>query len=152
MSRRCVGLLLGLLAASASLAPQTSRAQGAPDDKTVQVMATARTAIGPISPEQARKACQAQDKQDDIVVCAQVDSKEFRVPSSAEFDPTSRAATRTGVPRAPKFDGDACDIKLITCFGFGKTRKMYLIDLAAIPPTPVGSDAEKVANGEMSDR
>ena len=152
MSRRCVGLLASLVAATSALAPQMSRAQGEPDDKTVQVMATARAAVGPISPEQARKACQAQDKEGEIVVCAQVDSKEFRVPSGAEFDPNSRAAMRTGVPRAPKFDGEACDVKLITCLGFGKTRKLYLIDLAAIPETPAGSDAEKVANGEMSDR
>jgi hypothetical protein len=153
LSRRCVGLLTGLLAASALLAPQTSPAQGTPDEKTVQVMATARAAVGPISPEQARKACEAQDKQGDIIVCASVGTKQFRVQSTAELNPNSRASTRTGVPRAPKFDGEACDTKLITCLGFGRKRDaMYFIDLASIPPTPTGSDAEKVANGEMSDR
>ncbi len=116
-------------------------------------MARARAAVGPVSPDQARKACQAQDKQGDIVVCAPADSKEFRVQSSAELDPNSRASLRTGVPRAPKLDGEPCDIKKITCFGFGRKRDpMYFVDLDSIPPTPEGSDAEKVANGEMSDR
>jgi hypothetical protein len=140
------------LLSAAALAPQVVRAQAGSDARTSQLMATARAAIGPISPEQARKACQAQDKQGDIVVCAPADSKQFRVESSAQLDPTSRANLRTGVPRAPKFDGEACDVKKITCFGFGRSRKIELIDLAAIPATPEGSDAEKVAKGEMRDR
>lgn len=143
----------GLIAAAAILTGPAVWAQDRLDSQTAEVMAKAREAIGPISPEQARKACQAQDKQGEIVVCAKVDTNEFRVPSDSELDLSSRAALNTGVPRAPKFDGEACDIKRITCFGLGGKRDpMYFIDLASIPPTPKDSDAEKVANGEMSDR
>jgi hypothetical protein len=127
--------------------------QNSADATTTQVMEAARQAIGPISPEQRRKACRAQTKQGEIIVCAPGDGKEWRIQSETELDPTSRRATRTGVPRAPKLDGEACDTKLITCMGFGRKRDpMIIIDLEAIPETPKGSDAEKVANGEMSDR
>lgn len=152
MSRRCVGLLALGMVAIATIPPQGAQAQESTDRRTTEVMAKSRAAIGPISPEEQRKACRATTKEGEIVVCAPGDGKEFRVESSAQLNPNSRAATRTGVPRAPKFDGEACDTKKITCFGFGKTRKIELIDLASIPATPPGSDADKVGKGELRDR
>jgi hypothetical protein len=132
------------------LAP--ARAQESVDAKAAQVMENARKAIGPISPEERRKACRAQTKENEIVVCAP-DDKEFRVQSTNEVDPTSRQATRDGMPHAPKLDGEPCDIKLITCFGLGRAREaMIMIDLGSIPETPPGSDAEKIGNGEMRRR
>ena len=150
MSRRCWIVLAGVML----LTGGNGRAQeAAVDAKTAEVISRARSAIGPVSPEQQRRACLAQDKSGDIVVCAPGDGKEFRVQSSSELDPNSRQATRTGVPRAPKLDKDACDTRQITCFGFGRQRTpMYMIDLSTIGETPKGSDAEKVAKGEMSDR
>lgn len=146
MSRRC----LVILAFGVASMTGQALAQDATDAKTTQVLETAREAIGPISPEQRRKACRAQTVENEIVVCAPDDGKEWRI--TPEEDTTSRQATRTGVPRAPKLDGEACDTKLITCMGFGKARKIYFVDLKSIPETPKGSDAEKVANGEMRDR
>jgi hypothetical protein len=130
-----------------------ARAQEHADAKTARIMETARQAIGPISPEQHRKACRAETKENEIIVCAP-DDKEFRVKSSNELDPTSRQATRDGVPRAPdlapKYGGSsvmrAC--LLPPC----PPPAMYMIDLKALPETPPGSDAEKVGNGEMRRR
>jgi hypothetical protein len=150
LSRRCWSVLAAL-----SLLPGVNApAQDAPDATTAEVMARARAAVGPVSPEQRRRQCAAQDKQGDIVVCAPGDDKEFRVKSSSELDPNSRQATRTGVPRAPdlapKYPGVAV---MKACFIPPCPKPpMYMIDLSSIKETPKGSDAEKVANGEMSDR
>lgn len=107
-----------------------------------------------MTPEQQRKACQAQSKDSEIVVCAGGGDKEFRVQSSSQLDPNSRQATRTGVPRAPQLDRGSCKGKgQVGCIGIGgRAREIYMIDLKSIPETPKDSDAEKVANGEMADR
>ena len=54
--------------------------------------------------------------------------------------------------RPPKLDREPCNPKQLGCFQFGQTRKIELIDLSKIPEAPPGSDADKVAKGEMSDR
>ena len=129
-------------------------AQQAGDRQAQDMIDRARSSYGPMTPEQKRKACQAQSKDSDIVVCAGGDDKEFRVQSSSELDPSSRQATRTGVPRAPQLDRGSCKGKgQIGCLGLGgRAREIYMIDLKSIPETPKDSDAEKVANGEMADR
>ena len=137
-----------------------ARAQDAADrtpdgtQRTAETMIDrARTAYGPLAPQRP-KPCGNQDKAGDIVVCAPGDGKQWRIPPTSETDPNSRTATRTGVPRAPQLDRGSCKGSgRIGCIGLGgKGREIYMIDLSSIPATPKGSDAEKVANGEMSDR
>lgn len=113
----------------------------------------AKAAYGPLAPQRP-KNCGSQDKNGEIVVCAPDDGKQWRVPSTTDSDPTSRQATRTGVPRAPQLDRGSCKGKgQIGCIGLGgRAREIYMIDLKSIPETPKDSDAEKVANGEMADR
>jgi hypothetical protein len=115
--------------------------------------ARAKAAYGPLAPQRP-KACGTQDKNGEIVVCAPDDGKQWRIPSTSDSDPTSRQATRTGVPRAPQLDRGSCKGKgQLGCIGIGRAAvPMYMIDLSAIPQTPKDSDAEKVAKGEMSDR
>jgi hypothetical protein len=115
--------------------------------------ARARAAYGPLAPQRP-KACGTQDKNGEIVVCAPDDGKQWRIPSTSESDPTSRQATRTGIPRAPQLDRGSCKGKgQIGCIGIGRSAApIYMIDLSTIPETPKDSDAEKVAKGEMSDR
>ena len=129
-------------------------AQQAGDRQAQDMIDRARSSYGPMTPEQKRKACQAQSKGSDIVVCAGGDDKEFRVQSSSQLDPNSRQATRTGLPRAPQLDRGSCKGKgQLGCLGLGgRAREIYMIDLKSIPETPKDSDAEKVANGEMADR
>jgi hypothetical protein len=123
------------------------------DETARQMTDKAKAAYGPLAPQRP-KACGSQDKNGEIVVCAPDDGKQWRVPSTSEGDPTSRQATRTGMPRAPQLDRGSCKGKgQVGCIGLGgRAREIYMIDLKSIPETPKGSDAEKVANGEMADR
>lgn len=135
--------------------PFPTRAQDGVDTSTEEVMERARQAIGPISPEQQRKACRNQETDGEIIVCAPGDAdKQFRVQSSSELDPTSRQATRDGVPRAPDLAPRYGGVTVArACFlPPCPPPKMYMIDLGSIPETPAGSDAEKVAKGEMRAR
>jgi hypothetical protein len=79
---------------------------------------------------------------DEIVVCAeQEDPATQYVPSDTDSgDPDD------GVPRAPDVTGLPSDGMRI-----GKTpRHPLIIDLTAIPEPPPGSDADKIAKGEMA--
>jgi hypothetical protein len=131
----------------------SSAAPPAPAATAESMIAQAKSAYGPLAPQRP-KTCGTQDKNGEIVVCAPDDGKQWRVPSTSDSDPTSRQATRTGVPRAPQLDRGSCKGKgQLGCIGVGRAAApMYMIDLSAIPETPKGSDAEKVAKGEMSDR
>lgn len=159
MSRQCERLAGLLLAAAPVLLAGggPALAQQAGDRAAQEMVDRARSSYGPMTPEQSRKACQAQSaqsKDSEIVVCAGGDDKEFRVQSSSQLDPNSRQATRTGVPRAPQLDRGSCKGKgQLGCFNLGgRAREIYMIDLKSIPETPEGSDAEKVAKGELADR
>lgn len=83
---------------------------------------------------------------DEIVVCGpQVDPDRYRVPS-----PTDQGRTDNGIPRAPNVSG-LPDCSQATCVRVGKQpRQVNLIDLDAIPEAPPGSDADKIAKGEMA--
>lgn len=154
MSRQCERLPNPLLAAvPLLLAVSTPVFAQDPGNGAEQMVERAKAAYGPLAPQRP-KTCGTQDKSGEIVVCAPDDGKQWRVPSTSEGDPTSRQATRTGMPRAPQLDRGTCKGKgQLGCIGLGgRAREIYMIDLKSIPETPKGSDAEKVANGEMSDR
>lgn len=99
-----------------------------------------------------RPRCGEKGAGGDIVVCAPDDGAQWRVPSTADNDPASRAALRDGVPRAPQLDRGSCRGQPGCITGGWAPPPVYIIDLAAIPQAPEGSDADKVAMGEMSDR
>ena len=140
-------------AANPNTANGASPSAESPAAPTAESMAArARAAYGPLAPQRP-KTCGTQDKNGEIVVCAPDDGKQWRIPSTTDSDPTSRQATRTGIPRAPQLDRGSCKGKgQLGCIGIGRAATpMYMIDLSTIPETPKGSDAEKVAKGEMSD-
>ena len=155
MSRRGLGPLAATVLFVAAAPPSLAQADApAAADRTAQGMVDrARATYGPAAPQRPRN-CGSQDKSGEIVVCAPDDGTQWRIAPTTESDPTSRQATRTGVPRAPQLDRGSCKGKgQLGCIGLGgKAREIYMIDLTSIPETPKGSDAEKVANGEMSDR
>lgn len=79
---------------------------------------------------------------DEIVVCAEhEDPAKQYVPSNSDSgDPDD------GVPRAPDVSGLPSGGMRI-----GKTpRHPLIIDLSKIPEAPAGSDAEKIARGELT--
>lgn len=133
----CVPLAVGAPAA----------AQSAPTITAEEALAQAEEAYGPPAPE---KEC-APQKGDEIVVCAEEeqDQSQFRVKSSAELDPTSEEAIDDGLPRAPDVAGPGI-FKGPATFSFGAPPPPALIiDVTALPQAPAGSDADKIAKGEM---
>jgi hypothetical protein len=97
---------------------------------------TAEEPAAPICPE---------GSEDEIVVCREVgDPDRYRVPSD-----TDRGVPKNEVPRAPDVSGlPDCSSG---CMRVGKTpRRPLLIDLDTIPEAPPGSDADKIAKGEMA--
>ena len=88
----------------------------------------------------------------EITVCAPGDSARWRVPGTSDSDPDAKAARDTGVPQAPDFSGGSCRGRPGCSIGGWAPPPVYMIDLATLPPPPAGSDAERVARGEMSDR
>jgi hypothetical protein len=94
--------------------------------------------------EPAARVC-PEGSEDEIVVCREVgDPDRYRVPSD-----TDRGVPKNEVPRAPDVSGlPDCSSG---CMRVGKTpRRPLLIDLDTIPEAPPGSDADKIAKGEMA--
>lgn len=122
---------------------------------TPDAAATAAQHTGPIDltiTSQRRPArCGSSNGKGEIVVCGSDHGEDVRVPSTTDSDPHSREAQNTGVPHAPNVSGlPDCSRG---CIGLGKGPPIiYVIDVKAIPEAPRGSDADKVANGEISDR
>ena len=99
-----------------------------------------------------RTRCGTTSPTGEIVVCGADHGEDVRVPSTADSDPNSREGQNTGIPQAPSVSG-LPDCRKTKCHGFGRAPPMiYVIDLKSIPEAPKGSDADKVAKGEISDR
>lgn len=88
---------------------------------------------------------------DEIVVCADR-GRDQRMPSTADSDPNSRAAREAldgGIPRAPNLGPrDIGGVKVAGCFLQKCPKPLYLVDVAALPQAPDGSDADLIAKGE----
>lgn len=83
---------------------------------------------------------------DEIVVCADTgDPDRYRVPSD-----TDRGVVKHDVPRAPDVSGLPDCSRAICIRVGGQPRQVNLIDLDAIPEAPEGSDADRIAKGEMA--
>jgi len=104
-------------------------------------------------PEAApRETCPETETIGEIVVCALPEEQsQFRIRSSSRAEAEYALATpNRGRPRAPSMGPPPCVPSLLTmCSGGGALPKATLIDLASIPEPPAGSDAERVANGEL---
>lgn len=140
----CVPLAVGAPAA----------AQSAPTITAEEALAQAEEAYGPPAPE---KEC-APQKGDEIVVCAEEeqDQSQFRVKSSSELEPESQEALDDGTPRAPDVAGPGIFTGPATVGGLcipGLQKcpppPALIIDVTALPQAPEGSDADKIAKGEM---
>jgi hypothetical protein len=120
-----------------------------PDIAARLAAARSRTGVASI-----QSRCDRPREGDEIVVCVDR-GEDLRVPTTAESDPSSLAARRArnnGVPLAPQLDRGSCKGKPGCMVGGWAPPPLYLIDLAAIPEAPEGSDADKVAKGELPDR
>lgn len=82
-----------------------------------------------------------------IVVCGGKDASDReRVPLRDETD--GAKSTDDGLPRAPNVSGlRDCSRG---CIGLGgKANEIYIFDIKALPPPPPGSDADRIAKGEI---
>lgn len=98
-----------------------------------------------------RKRCDA-PQGNDIVVCAK-DNTPFRAKSSSDEDP-SGAGSRDGRLTPPDVSGNGIFKGKPTMSGMCfippcPAPPAYMIDLASIPEAPAGSDADKIAKGEI---
>ena len=108
---------------------------------------------GPATPGQAAEPeCRAGETGDEIVVCGiwQEDDR-FRVESTRQTDPDSREARKDSIPAAPDLGPPPCKPSLLSlCVKPGEPGPgIYLIDFEALPDAPEGSDADRIAKGEM---
>ncbi|WP_225207445.1 hypothetical protein [Novosphingobium huizhouense] len=92
-----------------------------------------------------RESCAA-GAGDAIVVCgANPENARQKLDSVA---PLGAGRTADGAPRAPDVSGLADCSK--GCIGFGRVPPpMYYFDIAALPAPPAGSDADRIARGEI---
>jgi hypothetical protein len=87
---------------------------------------------------------------EEIVVCAPLDPDRDRYPRRETLE--SVQSTKTGIPRAPDFGKPSCKGQ-VGCISFGKVPAiMPDIDVSALPQAPAGSDADRIAKGELKDR
>jgi len=148
------GMALGQTASATSAEPGKSVGPPAPPAPASSEAAAPDGPVGPLNlliTSQRKKTCGGTAPDGTIVVCGRDNGEDVRVPSTTDSDPNSREAQNTGIPRAPNVSGlPDCSRG---CIGIGKAPpKVYIIDLKAIPEAPKGSDADKVAKGEIRDR
>lgn len=86
----------------------------------------------------------------EIVVCAPRDPEQHRYPGRDQLE--SVQSTRDGIPRAPDFVPKYPGVVVARgCFiPPCPPPKMIFIDVKALPEAPAGSDAAKIATGEMA--
>ena len=122
-----------------------------PDPQIAERLAAAKSRL---SVETVQDRCRSARKTGEIVVCVDR-GEDLRVPSTAESDPSSLAARRAlnnGIPRAPQLDRGSCKGQPGCVVGGWAPPPIYVIDLSTIPEAPEGSDADKIAKGELPDR
>jgi len=122
-----------------------------PDLQVAERLAAAKSRLGV---ETVQDRCRNARKFGEIVVCIDR-GEDLRVPSTAESDPSSLAARRAlnnGIPRAPQLDRGSCKGQPGCVVGGWAPPPIYVIDPAALPQAPEGSDADRIAKGELPDR
>ncbi|MFM6932177.1 MAG: hypothetical protein ACKOUT_08035 [Novosphingobium sp.] len=145
---------LALLAFAMSLWTQPALAQQADAPQEQAAESSADEIAEPVGPinlsvtaTRKRRACSGLGPNGEIQVCGKDDGADVRVPDD-------EARTDDGLPRAPEVGPPSCKkTGNKGCIGFGGVPPpVYYIDVKAIPLPPKGSDAEKVAKGEIRDR
>jgi hypothetical protein len=90
--------------------------------------------------------CSSARSNDEIVVCATRRPDPRYDPPPPRRRPDAKAIA-FGAPPAGR--GVGASVTIRGCFLQKCPRKLYFIDLKAIPEAPPGSDAAKIARGEM---
>lgn len=147
MRRITLALLASLALTSAAAHAQDSAAAPASDALDQKVAERLKQTREVYGPTEKKKTC-APSSAGELVVCAD-HGRDQRMPPTSQTDPNSLAARRAlnnGIPRAPQLDKGYCP----SCPHFGwAPPPVYYVDVSALPQAPEGSDADKIAKGEM---
>ena len=130
-------------------------AQDVPAGRSDDALSAERLMMLPA--REPKPTCKAREEDaGDIVVCGRTtETERYRVKSSADQDPLSAGARRTGVPHV----GQSLVTGMVDCTpgsgnkcrSFGRApAPIYYFDIIKLPPPPPGSDADKIAKGEMA--
>ena len=141
-------IVLGLVMVLAL--PGPAHAQGDPDALDAKVTERIDQAKAVYGVPDPRLRCRPQPGSNEIVVC--VDRGEDQRVESGPPDPNSlegRRALNGGVPRAPQFDRGSCKGQPGCITGGWAPPPVYYVDVTALPEAPPGSDADKIAKGEV---
>ena len=144
-----------MLAASAALAAGSLGAQGTPPEQIDILIDPTPKSDGP-EYEDCSAEEQAATISGEIIVCRRkADDAKYRTTSREEAEnryaretmnkgnPQTPDVAGPGIFRGPATIGGICGIGLGKC----PPPPAYMIDFASLPPTPPGSDADRVARG-----
>lgn len=136
-------------AAPEEAAPEASAEQAAPPATAEDAFAAAAEAYGPPEPEPEVPFECSDPAPGEILVCAPLEEQsQFRVPSSSDKGDNSKLTWEGDAPDLePKYPGPvvARGCFIPPC----PPPPVYYIDIEALPEPPPGSDADKIAKGEM---
>lgn len=117
------------------------------DQKVAERLDMARQAYGVPDP---RLRCRPKPGSDEIVVCVDRGEDQQVERDAPDLNTLEgRRALDGGIPRAPQFDRGSCRGQPGCVTGGWAPPPVYYIDMKAIPEPPPGSDADKIAKGEM---
>ncbi|WP_049759264.1 hypothetical protein [Novosphingobium aromaticivorans] len=143
-----MALLFGAIPAAArQQAASGGAVQGPVVPGAAMQEADATTSQRLLAGTQAERCRPMQRSDGTIVVCGGKEASEReRIPLRDETD--SAKSTNDGLPRAPNVSGlRDCSRG---CLGIGGVPPpMYYFDIKALPPPPPGSDADRIAKGEI---
>lgn len=136
-------LIAAILTGAAAQPVSAQNVESAIDRRVQEAIDREKALVDPRPP-----GCRAKSRlPGEIIVCGGRDAREKeRIPLRGETE--SALSTKDGLPRAPNISGlRDCSRG---CIGFGKVPvPMYMLDVTKLPQAPSGSDADRIAKGEI---
>ncbi|TAD75204.1 MAG: hypothetical protein EAY70_10825 [Sphingomonadales bacterium] len=141
----------GSAATTPAAEPTPPPAQPAPAPRVNLMVTVPRGEVNQAQLQECRDNAEAGTISGEIVVCREVGSDDSALTGS-RAETQKRYAQETmlkGAPRAPDFIADCKDQgNPFGCIGIGKVPPpAYIVDFAALPTAPAGSDADRIARG-----
>jgi hypothetical protein len=133
-------IIAGLAAAPAAAQDQAGSAQDQTDSQVGALITQQRETYTPPPAPRRDDPCGV-DTDNGITVCGAEDPERYRLHSESGDDGTAQG--KKGVHVVPG------GVTARACLLQKCPKPLYLIDLKSIPVAPAGSDADKIAKGEM---
>jgi hypothetical protein len=137
--------LVALLALIATASPALSQRAGLPKLTSEQMVDRLKTRLSNASPSQP---CGRSLRMEEIIVCG-LGKDAYRLKTVEPVEIESVKALRIHAPG--KHGGVGVGVTMTGCFLQKCMKPITYIDVKSFAEAPAGSDAEKIARGEMSD-